>query len=250
MSGMRMLALGVGNAFSALYYSSCLAVEADGAWLLIDCPHPIRKIVREASRQAGVELGVEQFSGVVLTHLHADHCSGLEVLGFFARFVIGRLVRLLTHPEVAAHLWTGHLSGGMEWSVQAPGQAPVQRRLEEFFEILPLDEARTVSIGPFAVKCRRTQHSVPTTALLIRARGRCLGYSADTAFDSALVSWLSAADLIVHEAGPGHQHTPYDMLAGLSPDLRERMRLIHYPDDFNVATSVIKPLRQGDFITV
>jgi ribonuclease BN (tRNA processing enzyme) len=247
---MRLLVLGVGNAFSALHYSSCLALEAEGAWLLIDCPHPIRKIVREASVQAGVHLGVEQFSGVVLTHLHADHSSGLETLGFFTRFVVGRPVRLLAHPEVAAHLWTGHLAGGMEWSLQGAGQAPVQRRLEDFFDLLTLDEARAVSIGPFTVQFRRTIHSVPTTALLLRAGGRCLGYSADTAFDPTLVSWLSTADLIVHEAGTGHQHTPYEMLAALSPDLRRRMRLIHYPDDFDVDANAIRPLRQGELITV
>src|SRR5262249_4736515 len=70
---LRMIPLGVGDAFSAVYYSSCLALEAEGAWLLIDCPHPIRKVLREGGAAAGVPLDVDRFTAVVLTHLHADH---------------------------------------------------------------------------------------------------------------------------------------------------------------------------------
>src|SRR5437660_10987392 len=102
MSGLRLVPLGVGDAFSALYYSSCLAPEAEGSWLLIDCPHPIRKILRESGLAAGLGLDVGQFGALVLTHLHADHSSGLEGLAFFSRFVLGRRMPLLSHPDVLA----------------------------------------------------------------------------------------------------------------------------------------------------
>ena len=58
MPGLRLLPLGIGNAFSAVSYSTCLALEVDGCWLLIDCPHPIRKMMREASTSAAVDLDV------------------------------------------------------------------------------------------------------------------------------------------------------------------------------------------------
>jgi ribonuclease BN (tRNA processing enzyme) len=250
MSGPQLLAVGVGDAFSALYYSSCLALEAEGAWLLIDCPHPIRKMLREAGAAAGVALDVDQLTGVVLTHLHADHCSGLEGLGFFARYVLGRPVSLLAHPEVAARLWTNHLAAGMEWSVPGPGEPACQRRLEDFFNLILLAETGPMSMGPFSVQCRRTVHSIPTTALLIRAGGRCLGYSADTAFDPTLLAWLGEADLIVHEANLGPLHTPYEKLAALPANLRAKMRLIHYPDNLDLDASVIEPLRQGHLYAV
>ncbi|HSP80145.1 MAG TPA: ribonuclease Z, partial [Myxococcaceae bacterium] len=85
---------------------------------------------------------------------------------------------------------------------------------------------------------------LPTTALRIRAGGRCLGYSADTAYDEALISWLAQADLVVHETNYG-VHTPYEKLAALPSELRAKMRLIHYPDDFAFHTSSIEPLGQG-----
>jgi len=93
-------------------------------------------------------------------------------------------------------------------------------------------------------------HSVPTFALQVRAAARCLGYSADTAFDPTLIDWLAPADLIVHESGSGPMHTPYAQLARLPAALRAKMRLVHYADSFDLAASVIEPLRQGQCLVV
>jgi ribonuclease BN (tRNA processing enzyme) len=247
---MSLLPLGVGDAFSAHYYSSCLALHADAAWLLIDCPHPIRKLMHEASASAGVDLDIAQLTAVVLTHLHADHSSGLEGLGFFSRFVLARPATLFAHPLVSARLWAGHLAGGMEAALQGPGVPAIGRTLEDFFDVRPLDCEREVSVGPFRLRCRLTNHTVPTTALRVNAGGRTLGYSADTAFDPQLIDWLADADLIVHETNPGFLHTPYEKLAALPQVVRTRMRLIHYPDKFDLDSAVIEPLRQGRSYTV
>lgn len=241
---MRFLPLGVGDAFSALYYSSCLAVEAEGQWLLIDCPHPIRKMLREGSQAAGLALDVGSFLGAVVTHLHADHSSGLEGFGYFSFFALRQRARLWALPAAVADLWQGHLAAGMKQLMPAPDAAPEPKQLGDFFEVSPLDERQPVQIGPFSVECRRTIHHIPTTALRIRAGGRCLAYSADTAFDQSLIDWLSAGDVIIHETNLG-VHTPYERLAGLPAELRARMRLIHYTDFFDREASVIQPLIQG-----
>jgi glyoxylase-like metal-dependent hydrolase (beta-lactamase superfamily II) len=245
MTGLQLLPLGVGDAFSARNYSTCFGLHAADSWLLIDCPHPVRKMMAEASASAGVRLDIDGVSAVVLTHLHADHCSGLEIFAYYSRYVLGRTVTLLAHPTVAQHLWDHHLAGSMRWSRQAADQSPVQRHFEDFFHLIPLSEKESVPIGPFTVRCRPTIHSVPTTALLIEGGGRTLGFSADTAFDPTLIEWLSSADLIIHECTPGHMHTPYDRLAALPADLRAKLRLIHYPDDFDHVQSAIEPLSQG-----
>jgi ribonuclease BN (tRNA processing enzyme) len=250
MSEFRLLPLGVGDAFSARYYSSCFALQAAGRWLLVDCPHPIRKLLREASATAGLSLDVPDLHGLVLTHLHADHASGLEGLGFYCRFVLGTRMPLITTPDVLADLWPRHLAGSMEWSLQRVGEPPARRTLEEFFDIIPLRPGETVSLGPFTIGCRPTVHNIPTVALRVGAADRTLGYSSDTAFDPELVAWLADADLVVHEASGGFMHTPYADLATLPEALRRRMRLIHYPDDSDPAASTIEVLRQGQFCTV
>ena len=45
-------------------------------------------------------------------------------------------------------------------------------------------------------------------------------------------------------------HTPYELLAALPAELRAKMRLIHYPDDFDLNASAIEPLRQGRMYAV
>lgn len=117
MTGLRLLPLGVGDAFSAKHYSTCLALCAEDRWLLIDCPHPIRKMMREASARSGIVLDADQLETVAIAHLHADHASGLEGLGFFSHFVLGRRVRVAAHPDVAqavSKTWVD--SGGLALS--------------------------------------------------------------------------------------------------------------------------------------
>jgi ribonuclease BN (tRNA processing enzyme) len=241
---MRLCPLGVGDAFSALHYSSCVIVEHQGVRLLIDCPHPIRKILREASDRSGTPVDVGDVSAVLLTHLHADHASGLEGFAYFSRFVLGRRAVLYAHPSVSERMWSGHLAAGMEHLMDAHSGATHVMAAGDYLDVRPLAFEAATAVGPFQVECRQTIHHIPTTAFRISAGGRTLGYSADTSFDESLIAWLSAADLIVHETNYG-VHTPYDKLAALPAELRRRMRLIHYPDQFDLAGSVIEPLHEG-----
>lgn len=237
---LSFVPLGVGNAFSAKHYSTCLAIEAEGRWLLVECPHPIRKMMAESG--AGIDVG--DVMAVVITHLHADHSAGLEGLAFFNHFTLQRRTCLLLHPDVADRLWEGHLAGGME-RLMLPFVHTIRRmELEDYFELRFLSQADPVRVGPFRIESRKTIHHVPTTALRIHAGGRSLGYSADTTFDRSLIDWLSEADLILHETGSG-LHTSYRRLRQLPADLRARMRLIHYPDEFDCPTSAIECLQQG-----
>jgi ribonuclease BN (tRNA processing enzyme) len=233
MSGMRLVALGVGDAFSALHYSTALAaVASDGRWLLIDCPHPIRKILREIGLASGVELRIDHLTGVALTHLHADHCSGLEGLGYYSRYVLGRpeSIPLFTIPTVA--------------------ELFRQRQDAACFVVHDETERKTLSAGPFQIRARTVRHGdVPACAFRVECNGRLLGHSGDTDFDRGLIDWLAAANLVVHEVGsarPGDErHTSYAELSGLPPEVRKKMRLGHYADEFDTSGSIIEPLRQG-----
>ena len=241
---MKIVPLGVGDAFSALYYSSCVAVEHDDRWILIDCPHPIRKMLRESD----ADIDLDKVEAVALTHLHADHASGLEGYGYFAHFALQRRAVIAAHPPVVERLWSGHLAAGMERLVT--GDGPARKTLGDYFELQPLHIDEAIEVGPFTIECRPTRHHIATTAFMIRAGGRCLGYSADTAFDPDLIDWLGSADLVVHETNYGSQHTAYADLAALPEEKRANMRLIHYPDDFDRTTSVIPTLEQGRPVVV
>ena len=242
---MRYLPLGVGDAFSAKHYTCCVAVEAEGTWILVDCPHPIRKMMREGSEAAGVQFDVGDIAAVCVTHLHADHSSGLEGFGFFNYFVHKRRAPLVCHPDVAVKLWHGLLAGGMEdFGLKEIGEEPEKKTLEDYFEVTSLTEAEPVEVGPFTIECMKTKHPIPTTAYRISAGGKSLGHSSDTYFDRELIDWLGEADVMIHETNFGI-HTPYEMLAELPEDVRAKMRLIHYPDGFDHDASNIQTLHQG-----
>lgn len=248
MSEVRLIPLGVGEAFTARNYTACLALGVDDAWILIECPHPVRKLLREGSTAAGLPMDLGQIQAVAVSHLHADHSSGLEDYGYFSYYHLGRRARIAMHPDVSAKLWTGLLAAGMSEVRERPEGPIVTKRLDDYFELIDLSEARPVAVGPFAIECRCTIHPVPTTAFRIRVGGRTLSFSADTAYDPGLIDWLAAGDLIVHEVtthDPSPVHTPYARLAALPADLRRKMRLIHYPDELELEGLAIEPLYQG-----
>jgi ribonuclease BN (tRNA processing enzyme) len=250
MSSVVLIPLGVGDAFTARHYTSCLALGVDEQWLLVDCPHPVRKILHEGSAKAGLSppLDLDKVVGAAVSHLHADHCCGLEDFGYYSFFALGRRATLLMHPEASARLWNGLLAAGMGQTQSSAAAPSVEKHLSDYFQLIDLDVARPVDCGPFSIECRRTVHGIPTFAFRITARGRTLGFSADTAYDPSLIEWLSAADMIVHEVTTlvhTGVHTPYEKLAALSASLRLKMRLTHYSDDFDLESSVIEPLREG-----
>lgn len=248
---LRVLPLGCGDAFSARRYSFCLLLEHEDTRLLVDCPHPLRKMLVEGSARAGAPLDFPDIDGVLLTHLHADHCSGLESLAYLFRFGLQKRLPLLAHPDVSARLWEGALAAGMEQLKERGDDDGVRTRrlaLADYFELVPL--ADEVTFGSLTLEVRPTVHHIPTTAVRARAGEARVGISADTAFDRPLLDWLLAADLVVHEVGHGPMHTSAESLRALPAHERARMRLVHYPDDLDLAAVGITPLAEGVPIVV
>lgn len=247
MGSFSVVVLGVGDAFSALHYSTALALHAEGQWLLVECPHPLRKILRESGRAAGVDLDIGDLLGTIVTHLHADHCAGLEGMAFYNRFVLaGPPPKLIAHADNLTHLWQHHLCATMHQSMFPDDDEEPHRELSDWFDPIPLDETRPIRVGPFSIECRRTEHLEPTTALKIRAAGRCLSISADTRWDPSLIAWLEDADLVLHEANTeAFIHTEYTRLCTLPEALRAKMMVVHYPDELVIDDAVLPAAQQG-----
>ncbi len=203
-------------------------------------------VLRTASERAGRALQLSDIDNILITHLHGDHMNGLEGVAFYKHFVERKRVSLIASDEVRASIWEHRLkaSMGVLWN----GQDVREMTFDSYFDHLPLCWGEDINVGPFRVSARRTIHHVPTSALMIEAGGRRLGYSSDTAFDPSLIEFLEPAHLIIHETNVGPAHTPYESLAALPAELRRRTRLIHYPDTFDTSSSVITPLREGDVL--
>jgi ribonuclease BN (tRNA processing enzyme) len=246
MSEFEVFVLGVGDAFSELFHPSALLLSCDGFKLAIDCPDMYRGILRATAARSGRALSLADIDTFLITHVHGDHMNGLEGVAFFKRFVEQKKLELVCSKEVRETIWEPrlHASMGALWD----GQGYRQMQFDDYFNHREQPWESAIQIGPFNVRSRRTIHHVPTSALLIEAAGRTLGYSCDTAFDPGLIDFLSPADLIIHETNFGAGHTAYESLAALPAELRQKMRLIHYSDIFDLQSSNITPLREGEVL--
>lgn len=246
---MKVTALGTGDAFSADRWSSCLLIETGSTRVLVDCPHPIRRVLKSST--AG-RVDVADIDAVILTHLHADHASGVEGFAWFCRFVLQRPMKVYAAPAVLQGLWTMLQPSMAELLVVDGDNHPHHReRLDatDLLDATPLSLVGETTIGDLVVEARPTIHHIPTTALRFTAGAARFGYSADTAFDEDLLAWLDVADVVFHETNFG-AHTPYARLAALPQPLRDKLRLIHWPDGFDVEHSVIAVLQDGDSVDV
>jgi len=139
---------------------------------------------------------------------------------------------------------SGYLTTGHEWNGIKELNTPVPRLVYICLFVTAL-----FSLGYWIL-----MPAFPTGSSYTATHGgRTLGISSDTAFDPSLIEWLSEADLIVHETNYGPAHTAYSDLLTASADVKKRMRLIHYPDEFPGlvgATSEIPCLLEGDVLDV
>jgi ribonuclease BN (tRNA processing enzyme) len=244
---MKIFVLGVGDAFTIENYNTCFVVQGENGFnLAVECPHPYMKILHDVkTKSADVPL-ISDIDHFIITHLHSDHCSGLETVGFYKKFVESKKTNILmSRKDCLNHL------NMVEPSMCGIDISNYGSMFNLYFNYFVLNET-TSNCGPFEIKIMNTSHYIPAIALLIKDVGsdKTIGFSSDTCFDMNLIKWLDHADLIFHEVGPAPGHSPIEHLSKLSSNIRSKIRLVHYNDKFNVLRCdySIEFLEQGQVI--
>lgn len=226
----EILMNGVGNAFSRVHWGTNFLVRDGSYCLAVDCPDSyLRALAENDFEGEDGTLGVEEIDGMFITHLHGDHVNGLEMTLAYRRYVVGEPMDLYATPPVANDLWNRRLGValGQSWD----GENFQALTPEDYYELHEIPWDGEAEVGPFTLTPRQTLHHIPTAALRITDGEATLGYSCDTAFDESLIDWLADADLVLHETSPGPAHTKLADLDELSEELREKMLVVHLPDE-------------------
>lgn len=165
--------------------ASCYLVEAEHegrTWrLLVDLGSGALGTLQQ-------HLDPVHLDGIVLSHLHADHC--LDLCGLY---VLRKYHPAGAQPRIP--VWGPE--GTALRMAKAYDLAESPGMNQEFdFRVHP----ETHTFGPFTVTTRQVAHPVPAYALRIEADGRVLAYSGDTGPCDPLVVTAREADLFLCEA--------------------------------------------------
>ncbi|MCA0331246.1 MAG: MBL fold metallo-hydrolase [Actinobacteria bacterium] len=161
--------------------ASCYLVEHDGAAIALDLGNGAFGALQKHT-------DVYALDGVVVSHLHADHCLDLTSFYVFRKY----------HPD-------GHApvipvlgpTGAADRMARAYDLPPEEGMLGEFdFR----DHVDVTEIGPFRITTARVNHPVETYGIRVEAGGRSLVFSGDTGICPELVELSRGADVALYEA--------------------------------------------------
>ena len=157
-------------------------VEHDGFRLVLD-------LGNGALGQLQRHCGLLDVDAVWISHLHADHCLDLVAYSYARRY----------HPDGPPPALPVHGPEGLAERLRAAYESPPRDGLGEVYDFTVVEPGRSV-IGPFEVSVARVEHPVEAHALRLRAGGRTLVYSGDTAPSAELVELARDCDLLLCEA--------------------------------------------------
>lgn len=192
--------------------------------ILIDPPVDTTHHLRESGVMPKI------IDGVILTHCHADHDSGV-----FAKLLEEGRTRLYTTPTILASFLRKYasLSGVPE------------EELRKTFSFRPVRIGQATPINGAELFFFYTLHSIPTIGFEAFYGGKSLAFSSDTLYEPASIAELADKgvitperrdallhfpwhhSLIFHEAGVPPLHTPLAPLAALPKEVKERLYLVH-----------------------
>ena len=163
------------------------------------------------------------------------------------RFLGRPKLKMIINEEYQRILWEQTLRGGLEWNEEHQDD---KRKLAfgDFFDVVrpkwKTNQPREVwelAFGDMRIELLRTKHipeqsesweaSFVSFGLLVDGR---VFLSGDTRFDPELIDMVKDAEALFHDVQffPGAVHAPLEDLRTLPDDVKKKMHLIHYADDW------------------
>jgi len=230
---MKIKFIGTGSAFTLKNFQSNIIIEENGKRLLLDAGGDIRFSLKAAG------LSYKDIDSCYISHLHADHCGGIETLAFCTFFdpSVKEKIKLFGSGELLRRGWEDSWKGGLE-SVQGKLLG-----LEDFFNVHTVKPNSSFMWEGIKFDLVQSIHImngyciVPRYGLMITPPNkRVVFWTADCQFcPHQILDFYKQADLIIQdcETTPFKSgvHANYLDLATLSDEVKQKMMLIHYQDN-------------------
>ena len=245
---LRIVFIGVGAAFAKRNRQSNILIIQGDHHILVDCG---------TQGPLGLDdlgLSVLDMKCCLPTHSHADHIGGYEEIMLMNRYMQGTKPDLIILSDFQDLLWRKSLSGGAEYSEVNEGQC---LQITDFFKIR---RPKTIEFqgrkswvyqhGPIEVIIMRSRH-FPSNATSVDESQWCSGVlinrkiwiSGDTMFDYEYPErYHKESEVMFHDCQltTGGIHASYEELMSLPKEIRAKMILYHYGDDWDKKEKWVK----------
>jgi ribonuclease BN (tRNA processing enzyme) len=240
--------LGVGSAFAATLNQTNFLIIKDDKHIMVDFGMTGPRALQETTCLKPTDIEC-----ILPTHSHADHVGGIECLALMNRYVGMRFLKkpklkMIIADDYQRVLWDQTLRGGLEWNEkdETSGQ---KLCFGDFFDVIRPQwktyqprEIFELDYGGIHLEMFRTKHipeksgtwdaSFVSFGLFIDNR---VFISGDTRFDLELINlYAERSEVMFHDVQffPGAVHAPLTELKTLSDDIKRKMYLIHYADNW------------------
>ncbi|MBN1534669.1 MAG: MBL fold metallo-hydrolase [Spirochaetes bacterium] len=239
---LELFFIGAGSAFTKRQYQTNLLIIKGKDHVLIDCG--------TKCPQALSELGVPvtDISNFLITHSHADHIGGLEEVCLMGRYVTKKKPLMIVNETYQYILWDMSLRGGCAYNEE---EARDMLSFSDFWTIkrpiwLPDYPRETfkVDIGEINIKMMRTKHIPDSSSDWQSSFWSCgviiddrIMFTSDTRYDHDLVEFYETRfdfEAIFHDCQffTGGVHAGIEELKQFSPEIKKKMYLTHYGDNW------------------
>lgn len=239
---LSLFFVGVGSAFTKRQFQTNLLIIKGDTHLMIDCGTMAMRALHKLDRSA---LDIENF---LITHSHADHIGSLEEVALMHRYVTRQKPTMIISEAYQTILWEMSMRGGCAYNEEDGGDL---LKFTDFFDVIrprPMPELpryfAETDLGDLNIKIMRTKHipdssdnwenSFWSAAVLI---DDSVFFTSDTRFDPELIELVEKnfpIHTIFHDCQfhKGGVHASLEELRSLPEDVRKKMFLVHYGDNW------------------
>jgi len=247
---LELFFIGTGSAFTKKQFQTNLLIVKGDDHLLIDCGTKCPQAFSE------LNMPITAVKNFLITHSHADHIGGLEEVALMGRYVTKSKPVMVINETYQHLLWDMSLRGGCESNEEEAGD---RLSFKDFFDVLRPHwvpdyprETFNVDVGGINIKMMRTKH-IPDTSedwqssfwscgIIIDNR---VFFTSDTRFDRDLIDFYEYRfnfEKIFHDCQfyTGGVHASIEELNTLTPEVKKKIFLTHYGDNWDDFEEKIK----------